>query len=120
MEAARITLEQGKWRALQPIGYLDFMKLTAMAKVVLTDSGGIQEETTVLGVPCVTMRESTERPVTIEEGTNFLAGTSREKILEGFNHAMSTTVEGKIPRFWDGKSADRIVDHLATVFGGQA
>ena len=116
METAGIALEQGNWRLLNPIGYLDFMKLTATAKVVLTDSGGIQEETTVLGVPCVTLRESTERPVTIDEGTNFLAGTSRDGILEGYRRATSTPVEGKVPRFWDGKSADRIVEHLAAVF----
>ena len=120
MDAAGIFLEPSKWRVLDPIGYLDFMKLTATAKVVLTDSGGIQEETTVLGVPCITLRESTERPVTIDEGTNFLAGTKREKILECFEHAMSTTLEGRVPKFWDGKSAERIVDHLAAVFSQPA
>lgn len=116
MEACNITLDADRWKVIPPIGYLDFMKLIATAKVVLTDSGGIQEETTVLGVPCVTMRENTERPVTVEEGTNFLAGIGRKKILEGFNHAMTTPPEGRIPRFWDGKSAERIADHLAAQF----
>jgi UDP-N-acetylglucosamine 2-epimerase (non-hydrolysing) len=111
-----IVLDPDRWKVTSPIGYLDFMKLTATAKVVLTDSGGIQEETTVLGVPCVTIRENTERPVTVTEGTNFLAGTSREKILEGYRRAMRGEATGRVPRFWDGKSADRIASHLATVF----
>jgi UDP-N-acetylglucosamine 2-epimerase (non-hydrolysing) len=115
---ARIVLDEKRWMVTEPLGYLDFMKLTATAKVVLTDSGGIQEETTVLGVPCVTIRENTERPVTVTEGTNFLAGTSREKILEGYRRAMRGEATGRVPRFWDGRSADRIADHLATVFVG--
>jgi UDP-N-acetylglucosamine 2-epimerase (non-hydrolysing) len=119
MEAANITLDESRWKVIPPIGYLDFMKLIATAKVVLTDSGGIQEETTVLGVPCVTMRENTERPVTVDEGTNFLAGIGREKILEGFKYAMTTPPEGRIPRFWDGKSAERIADHIAEQFPKQ-
>ena len=69
------TPDERRWRLIEPLGYLDFLKLTAQARIVLTDSGGVQEETTVLGVPCVTLRENTERPVTITEGTNFLAGT---------------------------------------------
>jgi UDP-N-acetylglucosamine 2-epimerase (non-hydrolysing) len=113
---AGIRLDEGRWTLTDPLGYFDFMKLTATAKVVLTDSGGIQEETTVLGVPCVTIRENTERPVTVAEGTNFLAGTSRDKILEGYGRAMRGEATGRVPRFWDGKSADRIASHLAAVF----
>src|SRR5262249_32204324 len=80
MESFGIKLGPSRWKITEPIGYLDFVRLLASAKVVLTDSGGIQEETTVLGVPCITLRENTERPVTIDEGTNILAGTKREAI----------------------------------------
>lgn len=115
IESEGIQLEQGKWILSKPIGYFDFMKLTATAKVVLTDSGGIQEETTVLGVPCITIRENTERPVTVVEGTNFLAGTTREKILEGYRRVVAGEASGRVPRFWDGKSAARIIEHMAKV-----
>src|SRR5262249_30028472 len=74
IEAAGLRLDPARWLITEPFGYLDFMKLTASARLVMTDSGGIQEETTVLGVPCITLRENTERPVTIAEGTNVLAG----------------------------------------------
>ena len=116
MEAAGIALA-APWILSPPLGYLGFMKLTATARVVLTDSGGIQEETTVLGVPCVTLRDNTERPVTVEEGTNFLAGTSREAILTGFRRAMAGDASGRVPRFWDGKSAARVAEHLVSVLG---
>jgi UDP-N-acetylglucosamine 2-epimerase (non-hydrolysing) len=99
----------------EPVGYLDFMRLMASAKVVLSDSGGIQEETTVLGVRCVTLRDNTERPCTIEEGTNILGGTRRETILPAFREVMERRLEGRIPRFWDGRSAERIADHLEAV-----
>ena len=69
-----VVLDPSRWSVVEPLGYLDFLTLTASARVVLTDSGGIQEETTVLGVPCITLRENTERPVTISEGTNVLRG----------------------------------------------
>jgi UDP-N-acetylglucosamine 2-epimerase (non-hydrolysing) len=114
---AGVQLDPCRWVVSDPLGYFDFMKLTATARVVLTDSGGIQEETTVLGVPCVTLRENTERPVTVTEGTNFLAGTSRDRIMEGYRRAMSGTASGRVPRFWDGKSAGRIVSHLSHVIG---
>jgi UDP-N-acetylglucosamine 2-epimerase (non-hydrolysing) len=111
-----MAVDPSRWTLIDPAGYLDFMRLTASAKVVLTDSGGIQEETTVLGVPCITLRENTERPVTIDEGTNILAGTKRENILAAFEKAMSGGKSGKVPRLWDGKSAQRIADHLKSVF----
>lgn len=117
VEAAGISFDPQRWRIIAPVGYLDFMKLVATARVVLTDSGGIQEETTVLGVPCITLRENTERPVTIHEGTNFLAGTGAERIWQGFQRAMAGESAGRIPRFWDGRSAARIADHLGTVLG---
>ena len=107
-----ISLDPSKFHLIDPQGYLDFMKITANAKCVLTDSGGVQEETTVLGVPCITLRENTERPVTCEEGTNQLVGTSREAILKAYSRIDEVKREGRVPRFWDGKSATRIVDDL--------
>lgn len=97
---------------IDPVGYLDFICLMNNAAIVLTDSGGIQEETTVLGVPCMTLRENTERPVTITEGTNCLVNSTAEDILE--NYRKIRTAEKKsnhsIPKFWDGKTAERIVE----------
>ena len=101
---------------IPPVGYLQFMRLMASARVVLSDSGGIQEETTVLGVRCVTLRENTERPCTVEEGSNVLGGTRRETILPAFRQVMETPVEGRIPRYWDGQSAERIADYLEAAF----
>jgi len=99
-------------RVVEPLGYLDFLGLMAKARLVLTDSGGIQEETTALGVPCITIRENTERPVTLEQGTNQLAGTSREGIL-----AAAARLErdqppraGRVPDLWDGQAARRVVE----------
>jgi UDP-N-acetylglucosamine 2-epimerase (non-hydrolysing) len=94
-------------RLLDPLGYLDFLSLEAQSAVVLTDSGGIQEETTVLGVPCLTLRENTERPVTIESGTNILAGTSQESILMAWRESVASPKTGRIPPFWDGKAGER-------------
>jgi len=95
---------------MDPIGYLDFLKLNSCAKVVLTDSGGIQEETTVLKVPCITLRENTERPVTVEIGSNQVVGTDPEKILAAYRNATSGKWrEPQIPPLWDGKAAQRIV-----------
>jgi UDP-N-acetylglucosamine 2-epimerase (non-hydrolysing) len=100
-------------RLLEPIGYLEFLGLMASARIVLTDSGGIQEETTVLGVPCVTLRESTERPVTIEEGTNVLAGVRPEGVRLAIRAALSTSGKGRVPELWDGRAAERIVKVLS-------
>ena len=109
---AGIVLDSKRFSLIEPQGYLDFMKLTASAKCVLTDSGGVQEETTVLGVPCITLRDNTERPVTVEEGTNQLVGTEREAILKAYGRIDEVKKAGRVPRFWDGKSATRIVDDL--------
>jgi UDP-N-acetylglucosamine 2-epimerase (non-hydrolysing) len=108
-------LDPRRWCVCDPLGYLDFVKLTARASVVLTDSGGVQEETTVLGVPCLTLRDSTERPVTLTEGTNRLTGTDREAILAAFadSHGAHTR---RVPRLWDGRAAERIEQTLAEIF----
>ncbi len=102
----------------EPLGYLDFLRLMADAKLVLTDSGGIQEETTALGTTCLTLRENTERPVTVTEGTNTIVGGDAEtiiletrKVLDGNGKA------GRRPHFWDGAAADRIVDVLERDLG---
>lgn len=101
-------------RVTEPLGYLDFLKLTANAAVVLTDSGGIQEETTILGVACLTMRENTERPVTITHGTNELVGTDPEKILAAYRgRRANPIVDPPTPEKWDGKAAERIAAALA-------
>ncbi len=98
---------------MDPIGYLDFLKLNSCAKVVLTDSGGIQEETTVLKVPCITLRENTERPITAEIGLNQIVGTDPEKIVAAYrNVASGNWREPQIPPLWDGKAAERIVKIL--------
>lgn len=95
----------------QPLGYLDFLRLLCGARVVLTDSGGIQEETTVLGVPCLTLRENTERPVTITHGTNHLAGTVPERVVSILDRVLASDSisQGRVPEGWDGHAADRIL-----------
>jgi len=96
-----------------PVGYLDFLRLMRDAKMVLTDSGGIQEETTVLGVPCLTLRENTERPVTVTEGSNLLIGTDPQRVIEAVTDILEGRgKKGKVPLFWDGRAADRIVKIL--------
>ncbi len=97
-------------RLTEPLGYLDFMRLLHNAKLVLTDSGGIQEETTYLGIPCITMRENTERPITVEVGTNVLVGTDTERIIAEAQKVLDGNAKkGQIPELWDGKAAERIV-----------
>ncbi len=98
----------------EPIGYLEFLRLNKTAKLVLTDSGGLQEETTYLGIPCLTLRENTERPVTIDEGTNVLTGSNRGVILGEYEKIMNGNFKkGEIPYLWDGHTAERIVEKLA-------
>jgi UDP-N-acetylglucosamine 2-epimerase (non-hydrolysing) len=100
-------------RFVAPLGYLDFLCLMSRARLVLTDSGGIQEETTALGVPCLTLRENTERPVTVTEGTNELVGQDPKKIIEAASKILNgETKKGRIPRFWDGKASERIIEIL--------
>lgn len=98
---------------LPPLGYMDFLNLWKDARVVLTDSGGLQEETTALGVPCITLRENTERPITIEEGTNLLAGTDPAAILLAAEQVLDGRAKvGRRPELWDGRAAERIVEIL--------
>lgn len=100
-------------RLMEPLGYLDFMKLLHHARLVLTDSGGIQEETTYLGIPCLTMRENTERPVTVEIGSNTLVGSDFQKIIsEAQKILKGQTKQSSVPPLWDGKAAQRIVKIL--------
>jgi len=97
-------------RLIDPLGYLDFLKLTSSASVVLTDSGGVQEETTILGVPCLTLRENTERPVTVEMGTNQLVGVEPGNILEAYRRLQTRPrSSSEAPPLWDGCAAGRIV-----------
>jgi UDP-N-acetylglucosamine 2-epimerase (non-hydrolysing) len=100
---------------LDPIGYLDFLCLMSNSALVITDSGGIQEETTILGVPCMTLRENTERPVTVTEGTNRLVHVTTEDILENYQQIKEQNfdVSGQIPKLWDGKAAERIAAIIA-------
>jgi UDP-N-acetylglucosamine 2-epimerase (non-hydrolysing) len=104
-------------RLVPPLGYLDFLHLMSEARVVLTDSGGIQEETTILGVPCITLRDSTERPVTLEHGTNVLAGSNPERIIGAFNRVSRDEQSlNRSPRYWDGNAAKRIIKVLVDDF----
>lgn len=100
----------GQIRLVDPLGYLDFLCLMQSATLVVTDSGGIQEETTSLGVPCITVRENTERPSTIEVGTNVLAGTSAAGIRAATHAQLHRASTGAVPELWDGKTAQRILD----------
>jgi UDP-N-acetylglucosamine 2-epimerase (non-hydrolysing) len=103
---------------VDPLGYLDFIGLVADASLVLTDSGGVQEETSVLGVPCLTLRENTERPITTEIGTNILVGTDPARIPEAFERAMKQERGRREIPLWDGKAGNRIADVLlADLFG---
>lgn len=96
----------------EPLGYLDFSKLMACSKLIMTDSGGIQEESTILNIPCLTLRENTERPITVSQGTNVLVGNSTDKILSGASkiiNSNSCVRPHPVPKFWDGKASVRIV-----------
>jgi UDP-N-acetylglucosamine 2-epimerase (non-hydrolysing) len=111
--AARLRdgLPQGV-RTIDPAGYLDFIALQASARMVLTDSGGIQEETTALGVPCLTMRDSTERPITLSEGTNILVGRDPERIVATAHRVLTDPPAKRAPALWDGHAGDRIAEVL--------
>jgi len=99
----------------EPLGYLDFLCLMSNSKFVITDSGGIQEETTVLGIPCITLRKNTERHVTAEQGTNLLVSTDKEKVVSKAMEVIygKIKLKNRIPELWDGKAAERIVKILS-------
>jgi len=102
-------------RLIDPLRYLEFLRLMDQAALLVTDSGGIQEETTFLGVPCITVRHNTERPITVTEGTNELVGTDPARLVEAGGRALrGSWKKGKIPALWDGRSGERI----ATILGG--
>jgi UDP-N-acetylglucosamine 2-epimerase (non-hydrolysing) len=106
-------------RLTEPLGYLEFMKLVSGARLVLTDSGGIQEETTYLGIPCLTLRENTERPSTVEQGTNVLVGSDPERIVLAARDALARpSHKHRVPELWDGHAAQRILDTLANTIRG--
>lgn len=94
---------------IEPLGYLDFLQLMSESKLVITDSGGIQEETTILGIPCLTVRENTERPITITKGTNILVGADVDRILSGYRESLNRVSSCTRPKFWDGKASERII-----------
>ena len=91
-----------------PLGYIDFLSLTSHAALILTDSGGLQEESTALGIPCLTLRENTERPATVTDGTNRVVGTRTDDIVAGVDAALGTNTQKRIPELWDGHAAERI------------
>jgi UDP-N-acetylglucosamine 2-epimerase (non-hydrolysing) len=97
-------------RIVEPFGYLDFLGLMAGASIVLTDSGGIQEETTALGVPCLTIRESTERPITVTEGTNRVVGVDPHDVVVAAKETLRDPPTPRCPALWDGRASQRIAD----------
>jgi UDP-N-acetylglucosamine 2-epimerase (non-hydrolysing) len=111
LAGAKITL-------LPPQGYLEMLGLLGQGRLVLTDSGGIQEETTALAVPCLTMRDNTERPITVEQGTNTLVGRNRARTLECVDDILKNGGKrGRTPELWDGHAAERIADDLSAWLG---
>jgi UDP-N-acetylglucosamine 2-epimerase (non-hydrolysing) len=120
LQGAGASFPAERWTLIEPVGYLEFLALQSQARVVLTDSGGVQEETTATGVPCITLRENTERPCTVSQGTNQIAGTSRVGILTAFDAVMDTArpsgAPARIPALWDGKAAQRVADVLGRLF----
>ncbi len=103
------TILQNGINIIEPIGYINFLSLMMKARIILTDSGGIQEETTFLGIPCVTLRENTERPVTVREGTNIIAGVKKENIINSINTILKRKANEEKPQYWDGEAANRIL-----------
>src|SRR5262249_24293874 len=98
----------------EPIGYLDMLKLNRHARMVITDSGGLQDEATVLGIPCITLRDNTERPITVEVGCNKVVGNDPDAIQTAVFSALSRNGQNiRTPELWDGKAAERIVDVIA-------
>jgi UDP-N-acetylglucosamine 2-epimerase (non-hydrolysing) len=115
---AAALMEAGRLKVIEPLGYLDFLGLMDASRLVLTDSGGIQEETTILGVPCLTLRQNTERPVTLTHGTNHLVGTDPDRIVDGWRRLREQDVHPGLPPLWDGQAAVRIVAQIRRFCGG--
>jgi len=111
MEKFGVTIDSPNLILTEPLGYLEFLQMMRYAKVVVTDSGGVQEETTYLGVPCITVRDNTERPITVEVGTNILAGTDFKNVFSALDDLMAGKIKkGRIPDLWDGHAASRVVE----------
>lgn len=112
---AKMESQQSSIRFINPVGYLDFLNLQLNTAAVITDSGGIQEETTYLRIPCITVRENTERPVTVDVGTNLLVGTDTNRLRDEVGHILlGNWKQGAVPPLWDGRSAERIADIIVT------
>jgi UDP-N-acetylglucosamine 2-epimerase (non-hydrolysing) len=103
-----------------PLGYIDFLSLTSHARVILTDSGGLQEESTALGIPCLTLRENTERPATVNEGTNRVVGVNPANIIAGYRAALDDTRTNRLPALWDGRTSERIAKILTSALQAPA
>ena len=111
---SHLSIANQEFLLIEPLGYLDFLNLEMNAKFVMTDSGGIQEETTVLSIPCLTLRNTTERPITISQGTNILVWNDSQRITEeAFKILDGKGKTGNCPELWDGKTAERIIKVLA-------
>ncbi|MCA9140108.1 MAG: UDP-N-acetylglucosamine 2-epimerase, partial [Planctomycetales bacterium] len=102
---------------VDPLGYFDFMRLMKSANVVMTDSGGVQEETTYLGVTCLTVRPNTERPITIDQGTNRLVQPGKDTLLAAWKDVQTNPPNRRCPELWDGKASERIATHLLKLNG---
>jgi UDP-N-acetylglucosamine 2-epimerase (non-hydrolysing) len=108
-------------RLVEPMGYLEFLALTSQARLVFTDSGGLQEETTVLGIPCLTVRENTERPITVDVGTNQVVGTDPARIQQAADRIIDGhEKKGRVPDYWDGRSGERIARVYEEFLGVEA
>jgi UDP-N-acetylglucosamine 2-epimerase (non-hydrolysing) len=113
-----VVIEHPRLHLVEPLGYLEFNYLVENALAVITDSGGITEETTVMGIPCMTLRNNTERPETVTIGTNELLGTNPKSIGPAMEKLFNGSwKKGSIPLFWDGKTSERIVEHLLELCG---
>ena len=113
---SKVNISANNLYITEPLGYLEFNYLVKNSLAVITDSGGITEETTYMKIPCLTLRDNTERPETVSIGTNKLVGTNPKNIKESLQDVFSGNWKsGKIPKFWDGKTSQRIIDHLLTL-----